>query len=257
MEDEADYEAADPETEENLELRELDPALLYIAEKVIAREDAQFEEEARPRWTRCFSAADIAKVEQPYKDNTSAAGADSGDRSACIVMLNVALGQLLSLPLKANRARSSSTRTVQMGDLTTESIEKAMMQLRNKGYAVAPTVMNFFDRRNRAAGTLKPERLKASVQAKVLGPRQDRRMLVCLRPVDNGWLPQRAAASGSYGRRWQDLLARSVFHRCDRRRHEQSRPADYGQNPELVAGCHGHEEQGLQHNDPSLAPEET
>ena len=57
---------------------------------------------------------------------------------------------------------------MQMGDLTTKSIEKAMTQLRRTGYAVAPTVMNFFDRRNRTAGTLKPERLKASVQAKVL-----------------------------------------------------------------------------------------
>jgi hypothetical protein len=83
-------------------------------------------------------------------------------------MLNVALGQLLSLALKSNRARGTSTRKVQMGNLTTESIEKAMNQLRNKGYAVAPTVMNFFDRRNRTAGTLRPERLKASVQAKVL-----------------------------------------------------------------------------------------
>ena len=44
-----------------------------------------------------------------------------------------------------------------------------MTQLRRRNYALAPTVMNFFDRRNRSAGTLKPERLKASVQAKVLG----------------------------------------------------------------------------------------
>jgi hypothetical protein len=177
-EDEAgDYEAAG-----SLEVRELDPVVLDIAEKTIAREVPLFEMRVPTRWTRCFSATDIAKVEKVYQDNASAASAGPKmpnhqgrlvdvDRCSCIVMLNVALGQLLSLRLKWNPARGKpkSTRIVQMGDLTTETIEEAMMQLRNTGYAVRPTVMNFFDRRNRTAGTLKPERLKASVQAKVLG----------------------------------------------------------------------------------------
>jgi hypothetical protein len=110
----------------------------------------------------------VAKVEKVYRDNVSAASANSVDRCSCIVMLNMALGQLLPLRLKQNRARSTSDRRVQMGDLSTETIEKAMQQLRQKGYTVAPTVMNFFDRRGRTAGTLKPERLKASVRDKVL-----------------------------------------------------------------------------------------
>jgi hypothetical protein len=142
--------------------------VLDIAEKTIAREAPLFEKQVSTRWTRCFSSTDIANVEKVYQDNASAAGANSVDRCSCIVMLNVALGQLLSLPLKANRARSTSTRLVQMGDLPTGSIEKAMKKLGSAGYVVAPTVMNFFDRRNRTAGTLKPERLKASVQINVL-----------------------------------------------------------------------------------------
>jgi hypothetical protein len=56
-----------------------------------------------------------------------------------------------------------------MGALTTETIEKAMAQLRRAGYAQPATVIDFFDRRNRTAGTLKPERLKRSVQRAVLG----------------------------------------------------------------------------------------
>ncbi len=83
-------------------------------------------------------------------------------------MLKVALGQLLPLRLRQNRARGTSNRSVQMGDLTTKTIEKAMQQLSQKGFTVAPTVMTFLDRRGRTAGTMKPERLKASVQDKVL-----------------------------------------------------------------------------------------
>ena len=55
-----------------------------------------------------------------------------------------------------------------MADLTTETIERAMQQLRRNGYAGAPAVINFFDRRNRTAGTLRPERLKTSVRDRVL-----------------------------------------------------------------------------------------
>jgi hypothetical protein len=55
-----------------------------------------------------------------------------------------------------------------MPKLTTKTIEKAMAALVSQGYALRPTVMNFYDRRNKTAGTLKPERLRASVQDKVL-----------------------------------------------------------------------------------------
>jgi hypothetical protein len=84
-------------------------------------------------------------------------------------MLNVALGQLLKLKKKESKARSKSSRKVQMGALTTESIEKAMTELRRAGFARPETVFEFFDRRNKTAGTLKPERLKKSVQRAVLG----------------------------------------------------------------------------------------
>jgi hypothetical protein len=163
-----DSDEVEDQTHDSLEVGELDSSVLDIAERTIAREAPEFEEQVASRWTGCFSAADVARVEQVYQDNEGAASANGIDRCSCIVMLNVALGQLLSLPLKSNRARSKSTRTVQMGSLTTKSIEKAMQQLRNKGYAQAPTVMNFYDRRNKTAGTLKPVKLKASVQAKVL-----------------------------------------------------------------------------------------
>ncbi len=156
------------ELEVDLELRNLDPVVLDIAEKVFAREEEMLEYQRGSAWTRCFSAADIAKVQKVYEDNSVAGSANGEARCSCIVMLNVALGQLLPLSLKSNRARSQSSRTVDMADLTTESIEQAMAQLRRKGFATAPIKMNFFDGRNRTAGTLKPERLKASVQTTVL-----------------------------------------------------------------------------------------
>jgi hypothetical protein len=55
-----------------------------------------------------------------------------------------------------------------MAALSTESIETAMAQLRRTGFAAAPTVIDFFDRRKRTAGTLKPEQLKTSVATRVL-----------------------------------------------------------------------------------------
>ena len=161
-------ETEDDEAVDILEAREFDPVLLDIAERTIASEVGIFEEQLPTRWTSCFSASDIARAEAVYKENEAAANANSIDRNSCIVMLNVALGKLLSLPLKSNRSRSVSTRIVQMANLTTQAIEKAMKQLIRKGYALRPTVMNFFDRRNRTAGTLKPERLKTSIQANVL-----------------------------------------------------------------------------------------
>jgi hypothetical protein len=126
------------------------------------------------RWTSCFSARDIAKVQKVYEDNVSAARSNKYDRCNCIVMLHVALGQLLPLQLKEHPARSTwdgqpvQARTVQMANLTTESIEKALQKLYRAGFAAAPKLMDFFDQRKHTAGTLKPERLKASVRAKVL-----------------------------------------------------------------------------------------
>jgi V8-like Glu-specific endopeptidase len=150
--------------------RELDPALADIAERIARGRPLLEHQAARSarRWTKCFSAADIERVRKVYADNASAAAANSGDRCSCIVMLNVALGQLLQLTLKDAPARSSSTRRVQMAALTTESIDKAMQQLKRKGFAAEPIVINFYDRRNRTAGTLKPEKLKTGAQTTVL-----------------------------------------------------------------------------------------
>lgn len=151
-----------------------DASLAAIAERVAARrpirESAmEFENgKSAPRWSRCFKVADVERVRKAYQDNSSAAGVNSVDRCSCIVMLNVALGQLLKLKKKESRARSESSRKVQMGALTTETIEKAMGQLRRAGFARPETVIDFFDRRNKTAGTLKPERLKKSVQRAVL-----------------------------------------------------------------------------------------
>lgn len=150
------------------EERELDPALVALAERIISREAPLAEDERQRVWTGCFSAADVARVRTAYVDNSAAADADGGARCSCIVMLNVALGQLLSLRTKQQRARGTSTRTVEMGDLTTETIEKAMGQLVTRGYALRPTLLNFFDAKNQTAGTRKPVRLKTSVQATVL-----------------------------------------------------------------------------------------
>jgi len=83
-------------------------------------------------------------------------------------MLNVALGQLLNLKKKQVSARGGSSRKVEMGALTTETIEKAMAQLQGANYAGRTVKIDFYDRRNHTAGTLKPERLKTSIQAAVL-----------------------------------------------------------------------------------------
>ena len=149
-------------------------SLAAIAERIAAKRPMrasamEFEDErGARRWTSCFKAADIARVKKVYQDNTTAANANSVDRCSCIVMLNVALGQLLKLKTKESRARSTSTRKVQMGTLTTETIEKAMAQLRRSGHAKPAITINFFDSRNKTAGTLKPVRLKRSVQKAVL-----------------------------------------------------------------------------------------
>jgi V8-like Glu-specific endopeptidase len=162
-----EFESEEPEDEAWLAERELDPSLLDLAERTMARE-SPFAEGEVSRFTTCFSAADAGRVKQAYADNAAAAAANDGDRCSCIVMLNVALGQLLPLKLKDNRARGTSARRVRMGALTTESIEQAMAQLRRNGLAAAPVRMDFYDHRKRTAGTLKPEELKASVQDKVL-----------------------------------------------------------------------------------------
>lgn len=149
-------------------------SLTAIAERIAAKRpmpssamELEYEKAVR-RWTACFKAADVDRVRKAYQENSTAAGVNGVDRCSCIVMLNVALGQLLKLRKKESRARDTSSRRVQMGALTTETIEKAMAQLREAGNAKPAITINFFDRRNKTAGTLKPERLKRSVQKAVL-----------------------------------------------------------------------------------------
>lgn len=166
--DALDWEEEYDETDEVEEYREVDPILTDIAERVAAQETPLLEHEKLTRWTKCFSTADIAAVEKVYEENTVAANSNETNRCSCIVMLNVALGQLLNLPLKKRRARSKSNRYVQMANLTTECIERALKQLRYRGYATAPSVINFFDEKGRKAGTLKPENLMSSVQSRVI-----------------------------------------------------------------------------------------
>jgi hypothetical protein len=55
-----------------------------------------------------------------------------------------------------------------MAALTTETIEKAMTQLRERGLAKAAIRIDFLDRNGRQAGTLKPERLERSIKSAVL-----------------------------------------------------------------------------------------
>ena len=153
---------------------ELDPALAAVAERIVARPASpasEMESEAEnttPRWTSCFNTPPIERVNQAYKNNVIAAAAHGGARCSCIVMLNVGLGQLLNLKKKEVSARTGSSRKVEMGALTTETIEKAMAQLQGANYAGRTVKIDFYDRRNRTAGTLKPERLKRSIQAAVL-----------------------------------------------------------------------------------------
>lgn len=163
-----DFDASGNEADETMLHEALDPALSDLAERIMSRETPAFELERPASWTSCFSSADAAKVKKAYDDNTAAGDANGIDRCSCIVMLNVALGQLLGLGLKQSRARSKSERRVMMAKLITETIEKAMGQLRSGGYATSPALFNFFDRRNRTAGTLKPERLKRSVSKYVV-----------------------------------------------------------------------------------------
>jgi hypothetical protein len=150
---------------------ELDPSLMDLAEQIMSGTAAAQSRSGtglilpteQTTWTRCFEASDVANVVSAYADNAAAASGNAVDRCSCIVMLNVALGRLLPLQTRQNLARGTSSRRVQMAALTTESVDQAMAQLRERGFATAPIVFDFFDRRNRTAGTLKPERLKTSI----------------------------------------------------------------------------------------------
>lgn len=77
--DYSDFEVNEDEPTGPIEDSELDPALVDLAEKTIAREVALIEHQAPSRWTSCFSASDIARVQQVYRDNVVAAGANSVD----------------------------------------------------------------------------------------------------------------------------------------------------------------------------------
>lgn len=161
-----DLELADAEPAESTSGGQLDPELTDLAEQVMARAAPAAQETTT--WTRCFTQTEIDGVVAAYAENSTAAASDTGARCSCIVMLNVALGRLLPLQVTQHRARGTSDRRVQMAALTTQSVDEAMRQLRDQGFATAPTVLDFLDRRDRTAGTLKPERLKDSVQAAVL-----------------------------------------------------------------------------------------
>jgi len=161
-----DLELADATHAECTSGAPLEPEVADLAERVMARAAPVAQETAT--WTRCFTQTEIDSVMAAYAENATAAASDTGARCSCIVMLNVALGRLLPLQVKQNRARGTSDRRVQMAALTTESVDQAMQQLRDQGFATAPTVLDFLDSRNRTAGTLKPERLKDSVQDAVL-----------------------------------------------------------------------------------------
>lgn len=152
-----------------------DPSLMALAEQIVARSPIgrsamEYEggKKTRTRITVCFGAADVDRVRKTYQDNATAAAGNSVNRCSCIVMLNVALGQLLKLQTKNSRARSTSSRIVKMGALTTETIEKAMAQLVRAGLARRATPIQFLDSRNKRAGTLKPVKLQRSVQQAVL-----------------------------------------------------------------------------------------
>lgn len=151
-----------------------DASLAAIAEQIAAKRPMrisamEFEKgKLVQRRTRCFKDVDVERARKTYQDNAEAARANSVDRCSCIVMLNVALGQLLKLKTKESRARSKSARKVQMAALTTETIEKALAQVRRMGFADQAITFDFFDSRKKTAGTLKPENLKESVQNTVL-----------------------------------------------------------------------------------------
>ncbi|MGI5292769.1 hypothetical protein ACQEVF_56990 [Nonomuraea polychroma] len=143
----------------------------YLAEKVASRGTPWTEGELprrNTRWTRCFSTTDLTPVRQEYADNLAAAAGNPGDRASCIVMLNVALGRLLSLRRKSWPARGNSARRVRMADLITHSIGRALGRLVTVGYARGPLRIDFLDSRGRRAGTTKPERLRSSVLTAVL-----------------------------------------------------------------------------------------
>lgn len=120
------------------------------------------------RQQRPFSEKRIEEVRSAYEENTEAAANDAGDRAACIVMLNVAVGRLLHMKTRPSRAREKSKRRVDMPRLTTSSVENAMGQLVRKGLAAKPVRIRFLDSRKRTAGTLAPQTMDGSVQATLL-----------------------------------------------------------------------------------------
>jgi hypothetical protein len=142
-------------------------------------------EDERPRtvrWTTCFTADDAARAVGAYTENhTAATSSGAQDRCSCIVMLNVALGRLLDLSTKPWPARGykpgthpARPRTVQMADLTTQTVDLAMAQLVRAGRATGPVRLDFVDKRGRRAGTLEPVRLSSSVLTAVTERSRDK-----------------------------------------------------------------------------------
>jgi hypothetical protein len=141
-------------------------------------QEGELQAPRRPRWTPCFTAAEVAQTVRLYEENVDAAASDPPDqhidRASCIVMLNVGLGQLLGLRTANHPARGRTRtmprqpRTVRMGALTVDSVDGALNQLVRRGRATGPLVIDFNDRRGRRAGTLAPVSLRSSVSDAVV-----------------------------------------------------------------------------------------
>jgi hypothetical protein len=145
-----------------------------LAARATEASEDEFQAARSSRWTTCLTADEAARTVRVYEDNAAAAASDPPgelvDRCSCIVMLNVGLGQLLGLPTKDWPARgykpekmSRRPRRVQMADLTTKTIERAMTQLVRAGRATGPLRIDFTDSRGRRAGTLAPVALRSSL----------------------------------------------------------------------------------------------
>jgi hypothetical protein len=170
-------EAPDPEVEAITEALGLAEAQSRANVRRVAGPTGDWgsDTESSRRHQRPFPADVIRRVRRAYVENDAAARRRAEDRAACIVMLNIGLGHLLGLRMKRWPARTRykdrpvKSRTVLMGDLTTETIEKAMAQLQQMGLAGSRISVRFLDKRNRTAGTLAPMRIDGSVARSVLG----------------------------------------------------------------------------------------
>jgi hypothetical protein len=117
---------------------------------------------------RRFTDAEIKRLLVEYAENDLAAKRKSGDRAACIVMLNIALGRLLRLPMVRRIARAGSRRIVAMGRLPVSSVEHVMGDLERRGQADPPIRVRFVDDRQRTAGVRAPRQMQGSARDALL-----------------------------------------------------------------------------------------